>query len=166
LGTYGPKGKEKEKEMTAFAIPLGHGVNAIVDEEDHLPALMFATWCKDAHNYAVCKKKNKIVFLHKWIANRMGLKGEIDHKSRNSLDCRRENLREATRSQNQSNKERLSKSGFRGVYKNHDRWMAQIMYSYEKIHLGTYDTKEAAAKAYDCKAKELFGDFAILNFPT
>ena len=31
--------------------------------------------------------------------------------------------------------------------------------------LGMYKTKEEAARAYDQKAIELFGEFALLNFP-
>lgn len=33
------------------------------------------------------------------------------------------------------------------------------------IYLGSYNTSEEAARVYDTKAKELFGDFALLNFP-
>ena len=35
----------------------------------------------------------------------------------------------------------------------------------KRIYLGVFDTEEAAARAYDTKAKELYGDKARLNFP-
>jgi len=35
----------------------------------------------------------------------------------------------------------------------------------QQCHLGYYDTEEEAARAYDNKAFELYGDFELLNFP-
>jgi len=44
-------------------------------------------------------------------------------------------------------------------------WEARISFNTKKIYLGSYKTKEEAARAYDKKAIELFGEFAQLNFP-
>lgn len=92
----------------------------------------------------------------------------IDHANRNPRDNRIENLREATRSNNSSNSIRQNKNGFRGVTLvkgKIDRWCARIKFKGKFTRLGIYDTKEEAAKAYDKKAIELQGPFAVLNFP-
>jgi hypothetical protein len=36
----------------------------------------------------------------------------------------------------------------------------------KNLYLGRFDSMEEAAMAYDEKAKEIYGRFAILNFPT
>ncbi|WP_010243847.1 AP2 domain-containing protein [Acetivibrio cellulolyticus] len=45
-----------------------------------------------------------------------------------------------------------------------NRWTAQITYNYKMYHLGRFDDEIKAAKAYDKKALELFGEKAKLNF--
>ena len=56
-----------------------------------------------------------------------------------------------------------STSGFKGVSNCKGKWQAHIKLNGKKINLGTYVHKEVAARAYDKKAMELFGEFAVLN---
>ena len=88
----------------------------------------------------------------------------IDHINGNTLDNRKVNLRIATRQQNNANRIVKNTLGYRGVRINGNRYGAQIKFNGELIWLGTFDTKEEAAIAYDKKAVELFGEFAVLNF--
>ncbi|HFJ9284820.1 TPA: AP2 domain-containing protein [Bacillus toyonensis] len=60
---------------------------------------------------------------------------------------------------------RRIRSGFRGVRRWNKKYQAVIFYDKKQIHLGMFNTPEEAAKAYDKKAIELFGDKAVLNFP-
>jgi len=58
-----------------------------------------------------------------------------------------------------------NKSGARGVswYKSIQKWVGSVTYRGKSYHLGSFDDKMEAAKAYNKKALELFGERAILN---
>ena len=115
--------------------------------------------------------------MHREITN--APKGmQVDHINGNTLDNRKENLRVCTRSQNMMNrgKQNNNKSGYKGVsymkkkdpnYEYPKPWRAQIKCptNQKVIHLGCYKYPEQAARAYDKKAIELFGEYAQLNFP-
>ena len=75
---------------------------------------------------------------------------EIDHCNRIKSDNRIVNLREATHTQNQHNRDRLTNntSGYPGVYRFKTRWRAQISQDGRRVYLGSYPTKETAAHAY------------------
>ena len=95
-----------------------------------------------------------------------------DHINGDTLDNRRSNLRICTNAENSRNCARVttSRSGYKGVHcakANRSKlpWRARIKHNYIEIQLGTFATKEEAARAYDKKAIELFGEFASLNFP-
>ena len=92
-----------------------------------------------------------------------------DHRNRNGLDNRRDNLRPATGSQQKQNRrrQRNNKSGYIGVYWNkvQQLWHAQIMHNQKSVWIGRYNSAIEAARARDAKAIEIFGPFAVLNFP-
>ena len=88
----------------------------------------------------------------------------IDHINRDSTDDRWENLRDVTQSVNNWNKNGYKirdGSLYKGVTKRDNRYYAYVQGKY----LGSYATPEEAARAYDKKALELWGDRAVLNFP-
>lgn len=88
----------------------------------------------------------------------------IDHKNGNPSDNRFENLREATKSQNQMNIKRIASnsSGIKGVSwsKASQKWRATIMINGKSKHLGVFATIEEASEAYKVAAQNLHGEFA------
>lgn len=151
-------------------IPLTQGYVAVVDVEDWGKVRPYK-WCallRDGIPYAVILRKRKTVYLHQVIAGKKN-SYEIDHRDRNTLNNKRENLRFATKSQNQANQKIRSDntSGFKGVNWRKDiaAWAARVSVMNKRIHLGHFPTAEAAARAYDTAAQKHFGEFARLNFP-
>lgn len=105
--------------------------------------------------------------MHRYI---LGLeKGDMDvnHINGDRSDNRKRNLRLVTRKQNGYNRGvySTSSSGYRGVYfrKDNNKWRAVINKDYKRYNIGSFDCKHEAAKAYNVKAKELYGEFARLN---
>lgn len=92
----------------------------------------------------------------------------VDHIDGDTLNNRRGNLRIVTKAQNAANaKARGGKSKYRGVCQSaKGRWVAQISRQGVRLCLGTYDTEEDAAAAYDAAAKKVHGDYARLNLET
>lgn len=85
-----------------------------------------------------------------------------DHISGDRLDNRDENLRPATPAQNTYNQRlrRRSVTGLKGVSPARDKYRASIKVDGRRIHLGVFDTAEAAFKVYQGAASELHGEFA------
>lgn len=89
----------------------------------------------------------------------------IDHKNGNRTDNRISNLREASNSQNAANGKAHTDnaSGFKGVRKMNSRFSARIFVKGRAVHIGTFDSPQEAAAAYDKAAKTYFGEFALTN---
>lgn len=82
----------------------------------------------------------------------------LDHIDHDPSNNRIENLRVATHQANLLNRKPWSKSGFKGVTIRGSRWSAAIGNKDNDaggiIHLGTFDTAEEAAAAFDRKCEE------------
>lgn len=91
----------------------------------------------------------------------------LDHKDRNPLNNRIENLREATYSDNCSNKavkkNKINNNPYMGVYYHRKKWRAALVRNRISYHGGVFDNKEDAALAYNKLAVKHHGEFANLN---
>jgi hypothetical protein len=153
-------------------IALTQNKFALVDDSDY-GWLSQWKWqaVKNKHNYyAVRGTGSAQMRMHRLI---LGLKPndglQVDHINGNGLCNLRSNLRLCTNSQNQWNRKRAcGTSQYKGVHWNARlrKWVVQIRKNTVGDYLGLYDNEMEAAKTYDKKAKELFGQFASLNFPT
>jgi hypothetical protein len=134
----------------------------IFDLED-LVRIKEHRWHITHYGYAKCTKLK--IFLHNFILNLpTNKKRPIDHKNRKKLDNRKLNLRVSTPSYNQANcKGRGNTTGFKGIYKDGNKFVAQITVSYKKKHLGRFDKAEDAALAYNKAAILYFGEHARIN---
>jgi hypothetical protein len=114
--------------------------------------------------------KRTIARMHRVITN-CPVNKVIDHKDRDGLNNQDENLRICSKTQNQANsRKREGNAIYKGIYlvkhknKIYKYWRAQIGFNNKKMGLGYFKTQIEAAKAYDVKAKKLFGEFALVNF--
>ena len=154
-------------------IPLTQGKFALVDDEDYKWLNQYK-WhaLKDKHTFyavrGICLNgKMKRIFMHREITQALPNE-ETDHRNHNGLHNWRDNLRTCTRSENARNRKpsKSCSSRYKGVrwYKRNHNWNAQIGKNGKQYHIGYFTSEIEAAKAYDAKAKELFGEFAYLNF--
>lgn len=155
-------------------IPLGgtrsNGSFALVDEDVYDSLIKYRWWC-NSDGYPIRieyenGKYKKQIFMHKEIL-KVPKGKQVDHINRDKKDNRISNLREVTPSQNQANRglDSHNTSGYKGVSfdKKAKKYRAYVRKDGKTYNLGFYTEREQAAKAYNLKATELFGEYANLN---
>ena len=152
-------------------IPLTQGKFAIVDDDmyEYLNQWKWHATSTNGGYYAVRSTRVSRISMHREILRlRKGDGIHTDHKNRNTLDNRKCNLRACTCHENNCNRvpRTNTSSQFKGVYRCRNRWEAGIRKYGKRIYLGKFISEIQCAKAYDRAAKELFGEFAWLNFPS
>ncbi len=163
-------------------INLTKGFVTEIDDEDY-SIIKNYSWCVDIKkhngytiNYAIAgtKKpdgKRTTIYMHRLLMN--APKGVlVDHKDRDGLNNHRHNLRLTDKignARNQIKKDSIEgrqvTSRYKGVYwsKRDQIYASRITVRGKMIRLGSFQNEVDAAKAYNNKAKEIFGEFAKLN---
>lgn len=151
---------------------VGHDSYSEVDD-DVFNLVSHITWRLDScRKYVITKvgsrPNRKTVYLHRFVLGVNDPSVLVDHADRNPLNNLRSNLRICNNSQNQAN--RLSNTNkstgkFKGVFfrKNKNAWVSEITFKGKRHYLGFFKNENDAALAYNRKALEFFGDFALLN---
>lgn len=145
------------------------GIRFKVSPED-VPLVVGETWhCSTKDGYIRCTSRRsglKGQLLHVIIAKRAGLKitKDVDHRDEDRLNCRRDNLRPATRSQNKCNvgPNVNTTTGTKGVYycMKNGKYAASIGINGKQIWLGYFTTFEEARKVREAATIKYHGEFA------
>lgn len=140
-------------------------LDCLVDDDDWHNLSKYK-WCFDDEKYVYGYVDGKRTSMHKYLCKVESDK-KVDHINRVTYDNRKSNLREATNSVNAHNatKPKNCSSIYVGVtkVKDKEKWKAYINKDGKRYSLKTHNTPESAAKAYNKKAIELYGEFANLN---
>lgn len=158
-------------------IKLTHGKVALVDDADFDWLNQWKwyahqhrnTWYASRYFRYVGGGKTTIKMHREILGLKIGARGLSDHRDGNGLNNQRSNLRICTAAENSQNRKpkKNTSSKFKGVswHKGEGKWVVCIQHQKKMMSLGYFKDETKAARAYDKKAKELFGEFAWLNFP-
>ncbi len=139
---------------------------AIIDKEDY-QYVRGRSWYRERvmqrvdGSYLDYARNSEKQFLHDLIIGGSKPGHVIDHIDNDGLNNRKSNLRHATLAQNSQNRAKTpgSVSRYIGLTFEAGKWRAKCAGN----HLGRFDNEEAAAKAYDFAALQLFGQHASTN---
>ena len=139
-------------------IPLTRGMMSLVDDEDFDLVCGFSwhalkghlTWYAASDLPEMAGKRQGVLLMHRVILGTV--KGVfVDHRNGNGLDCRRGNLRECTKAQNNQNVGPRSDntSGYKGVSwsKRQGFWIPRVQVEGKRLSLGRFSSAEEAHEA-------------------
>jgi hypothetical protein len=148
------------------------GAEILVDDEDYEVLSRFPWYrggrCAHPMTFFYLRDDgSQTVYMHQILS---GGKVMTDHIDGNVLNNQKSNLRAATKQQNSANARKAAtrngkpcSSKYKGVHFTAGKFRAVIGFNKKAIGLGSYTNEEDAARAYNAKAKELFGEYAKLN---
>lgn len=154
----------------------GKGLFTVVDDEDfeYINQYRWLWSVSKGKGYVRrCKRidgKITTIYMHR-VINKTPKDMVTDHRDGDTLNNQKSNLRSCTQGQNVhnskapklSNKRKAPVSKYKGVYPSSKRaskpWTAEV----KRTYIGIFDTELEAAIAYNNKASEVFGEYAVLN---
>lgn len=141
----------------------------LVSDEDYAYLINFR-WTlakRRDKNYAKAYINGKNVFVHNLIMKNSPLGLTPDHIDGDGLNNQRDNLRLASRSEQQANTRvyNTNTSGYRGVSLNKrtGKYVAYVGHGSQRNSIGYFFTPKEAVLAYNKAATKFFGQFAKLN---
>jgi hypothetical protein len=159
-------------------IKLSQDKVALVDNEDYewLSQWKWSAFQNRSGYYAVrnervkemggIKRSRKLILMHREILQAKD-DMDVDHWDGNGLNNQRYNLRECPHADNMKNQKvnSVNKTGYKGVYwnKKNRKYVANIGVGGTCVYLGSFETAEDAALAYNQRAVEVYGEYARLN---
>lgn len=146
----------------------GKKYSCLFDKRDQKKISRY-NWSLHSKGYACTTINGKSVLMHRFILGIVDKPEiEVDHRHHRKLDNRRSKIRVCSHSENRRNSQKLKESAqsqYKGVYRDQNKWHAQIMIDNQVTNLGRFRSPITAGRIYDQAAKETFKDFAFLNFP-
>lgn len=154
-------------------IELTQGQAALVDDED-FDWLAQWKWCAlfdpsrgkfTAFRNSALRRKPTGIYMHRVIMG-AGPGQLVNHRDGGPLNNQRANLRVCDwRGSGRAHGLCASNSsGFIGVHRHGKGWWGRVRAGGVQYSCGVWFDAAEAARARDAKAKELFGEFAVLNF--
>ena len=158
-GRFSQKYEIVDDHAEIYIKSKGAYVKALIDIEDINRCKQFGIWSVTKGGYVVNCKTN--TYLHRFIMN-CPENMEVDHKSHNTLDNRKSELRIATSSQQKMNTHirKDNKSGHRGVYydKQRNTWNVHLKNGSRRI-TKRFKTFNDAVSFCEEKIKEIQKEF-------
>lgn len=148
----------------------GYYIDSFIIDTDKVDKINSIKWLLLKDNSVKGRKRHRVtsnthpsIILARYLLDVSDSNIYVDHKDNNPLNNRMENLRIATKSNNQSNHDihKNNKSGYAGVLKDSKsgKWYAQIKSQNLNYYLGKYEKIEDAIYARYCAEQILFGEF-------